>query len=38
MFNFGELKVWQKAIVFADLRYSATRQFPAAERFGLTNR
>ncbi|MCW1925921.1 four helix bundle protein [Luteolibacter arcticus] len=37
MFGFEKLEVWQKAIEFADLVYSATRQFPADERFGLTN-
>jgi four helix bundle protein len=37
MFNFEKLDVWQKAIVFADLVYSSTRDFPAEERFGLTN-
>lgn len=36
MFNFEKLEVWQKAIDFADLVYSATRSFPADERFGLT--
>jgi four helix bundle protein len=37
MFNFEKLEVWQKAIDFADLVYSATRTFPSEERFGLTN-
>ena len=37
MFNFEKLEVWQKAIEFADLVYSNTRDFPADERFGLTN-
>ena len=37
MFNFEKLDVWHKAIEFADLVYSATRGFPADERFGLTN-
>ena len=37
MFNFEKLDVWQKAIDFADLVYNQTRNFPAAERFGLTN-
>ena len=37
MFNFENLEVWQKAIEFADLVYSLTRQFPDDERFGLTN-
>ena len=38
MFNFEKLDVWQKAIDFADLIYNHTRQFPADERFGLTNK
>lgn len=37
MFNFEKLETWQKAIKFADLVYEATRDFPADERFGLTN-
>jgi four helix bundle protein len=37
MFNFEKLEVWQKAIDFADLIYTNTRQFPVEERFGLTN-
>ena len=37
MFNFEKLEVWQKAIVLADFVYSATKAFPADERFGLTN-
>jgi four helix bundle protein len=37
MFNFEKLETWQKAIAFADLVYEATRNFPADERFGLTN-
>lgn len=37
MFKFEKLAVWQKALVFADLIYTATRDFPADERFGLTN-
>jgi four helix bundle protein len=37
MFNFEKLDVWQKAIDFADLVYKDTRNFPADERFGLTN-
>jgi four helix bundle protein len=37
MFNFEKLDVWQKAIGFADLVYKHTRNFPADERFGLTN-
>jgi four helix bundle protein len=37
MFNFEKLDVWTEAIAFADLVYSLTRNFPAEERFGLTN-
>jgi four helix bundle protein len=37
MFNFEKLDVWQEAIDFADLVYKHTRNFPADERFGLTN-
>ena len=37
MFNFEKLEVWQKAIDFAELVYTATQTFPADERFGLTN-
>ena len=37
MFNFEKLDVWEKAIDFADLVYDHTRNFPADERFGLTN-
>ena len=37
MFNFEKLDVWQKAIVLAEIVYSQTRNFPAEERFGLTN-
>lgn len=37
MFNFEKLEVWNEAIAFADLVYSATRAFPDDERFGLTN-
>jgi four helix bundle protein len=37
MFNFEKLEVWQKAIVFADVIYDLTRNFPDDERFGLTN-
>ena len=37
MFTFEKLDVWQKAIDFADLVYNHTRNFPADERFGLTN-
>lgn len=37
MFNFEKLEVWRKAIDFADFVYTATRNFPDAERFGLTS-
>jgi four helix bundle protein len=37
MFNFEKLDVWQKAINFADQVYNHTQDFPADERFGLTN-
>jgi four helix bundle protein len=37
MFNFEKLDVWQEAIQFADLVYQSTGDFPAEERFGLTN-
>jgi four helix bundle protein len=37
VFNFEKLDVWQKAIVLAEIVYSQTRNFPAEERFGLTN-
>ena len=37
MFNFEKLETWQEAIAFADIVYQLTRNFPAEERFGLTN-
>jgi len=37
VFNFEKLETWQEAISFADLIYRLTRNFPEAERFGLTN-
>jgi four helix bundle protein len=37
MFNFEKLDAWQHAIDFADRVYSITHNFPADERFGLTN-
>ena len=37
MFNFEKLETWHAAIVFADLVYEFTCNFPDAERFGLTN-
>ena len=36
MFRFEKLAVWQKAVAFADLVYTASRPFPTDERFGLT--
>ncbi len=36
-FRFENLAVWQKALDFADRVYDVTSQFPADERFGLTN-
>ena len=37
MFNFEKLETRHDAIAFADLVYQFTRNFPAEERFGLTN-
>jgi four helix bundle protein len=37
MLNFEKLEVSEKAIVLTDVIYSHTRNFPAEERFGLTN-
>lgn len=37
MFKFEKLAVWQKSVEFADCVYRLTAQFPAEERFGLTN-
>ena len=37
MFNFEKLETWHEAIAFADTVYQLTRNFPAEERFGLTN-
>ena len=36
-FGFEKLKVWQKAIDFADEVYDLTAAFPSDERFGLTS-
>jgi four helix bundle protein len=36
-FNFEKLDVWHKAVGLAGLVYDATKDFPADERFGLTN-
>ncbi len=37
MFGFERLDVWQLSIEYANTIYQVTSQFPAAERFGLTN-
>jgi four helix bundle protein len=37
VFKFEKLSVWQKSVDFAESVYTATREFPADERFGLTN-
>lgn len=37
MFGFEKLETWQRAIDFTDVVYAMTRNFPADERFGLTN-
>ncbi len=37
MFNFEKLETGNEAIAFADMVYQLTRNFPAEERFGLTN-
>ena len=38
MFRFEKLDVWQKAMDWVDLVYSATSDFPSEERFGLATR
>jgi four helix bundle protein len=37
MFNFENLKAWQKAVDFSVSIYGATKAFPDAERFGLVS-
>jgi four helix bundle protein len=37
MFGFERLDVWQRAVLFSNHVYTATRNFPVDERFGLTN-
>jgi four helix bundle protein len=37
MHNLKELKIWNKAMDLAVNVYKATAEFPADERFGLTN-
>jgi len=35
--DFKQLKVWQKAMSFAELIYAYSGKFPVSERFGLTS-
>ena len=35
--DFKNLKVWQKAMSFAELIYKSTGRFPTSERYGLTS-
>lgn len=37
IFNFEELKVYQKAIEFIDLVYSLTKKFPREEEYRITS-
>ena len=37
MFRFEKLDVWQRAITFGQMVYSATQRFPKEEQFGLTS-
>ncbi len=37
MHNFKELKIWQNSRKFCKPVYQITKQFPDAEKFGLTN-
>lgn len=37
MHNYKELKVWKRAIDFAQLIYRVTQTFPSEEKFGLTS-
>lgn len=37
MFNFEKLDAWKKAVDLADFVYTVSKNFPAEERFGLTN-
>jgi len=37
VFKFEKLAVWQRAVLFADLIYTESQDFPEMERFGLTN-
>ena len=37
MFNSEKLETWHEAIAFADIVCQLTRNFPAEDRFGLTN-
>jgi four helix bundle protein len=35
--DFKQLKVWQKAMSFAELIYKSTNRFPSSEKFGITS-
>ncbi|HKZ11134.1 MAG TPA: four helix bundle protein [Rhodanobacteraceae bacterium] len=35
--DYRELKVWQEALVLAELVYGVTKRFPGDERYGLTS-
>jgi four helix bundle protein len=37
MFNFEKLDVWKRGVEMANRVYEMTREFPDAERFGLTS-
>lgn len=37
MHNFKELEIWKRSRVFCSLIYSVTNDFPASEKFGITN-
>ncbi|MGA8854705.1 MAG: four helix bundle protein, partial [Christiangramia sp.] len=36
-FNFEELKVYQKSLIFIDEVYKLTKEFPKSEIYGLTS-
>ena len=37
MFKFEKLAVWKRAILYVDLVYDHSRNFPEDEKFGLSN-
>jgi four helix bundle protein len=37
VFKFEKLAVWKRAILYVDLVYDSSKDFPDEERFGLTN-